>query len=365
MAVTDGVNCDCATGPQTRNFAQLREAVLRACGFIDATNATKENAQLQDMRARVHANMGYAAYSGYAPGMSDLIDGWLNQAAQMLARRIELGWTGADPLTAGTDTLDSTGAYGCDSRLVVTLATGIGKAHYGMKDAKLWFDMVEKAISDIATRRPPNAIDVVEESLRSSNRQIHLRYKAAHTERWFSWALTANVGKYGLYANAETADEKLDPLTIDWVGVQDVADQRWRPLVAGIPEGVNGQTVTGRPEAYEYKGCFRVWPVPANTSGSLLVKGHITPDSFGAGMTDAAKDTSVPSVDDELVFLMAVADVKAIFGQKDAQLYLGKFDMHIRGVVAGMHATNRYVPREGPNPVEWSDCPTPVYIESP
>lgn len=324
MAITDSINCDCDSGPSFRTLAQLRADVMVACGFTDVADGG-DIRQLQDLRAQVHRQLGFSAMgSSYAPGMSDLIDAWLNDAQRTIWSRISAG-DDVPVMVADTDT--------CTYRSIVvtTLALGLAKAHYGMPDARVYLDRFERLMGG------SEAKPVIDTALKSANRQLFVRYDALHTERWFSWTITAGVADYGLTANVEACTKRLNALKVRWVGVQDSDGAGWRPLTAGIPPGVYGPTQAGRLERYEIHQCIQVWPVPAETQGSLVIKGHFGPEAFET-------DTDVPTVDDELVFLMAVANVKAAYKQPDANSYVAQMETHLRKIVAGSHTTRRYIP---------------------
>ena len=342
MAITDTINCDCDSGPALRSFGQLRHAVFEACGFIER-DPDGGGATLEEMRERVHKQLGFAAMGGnYAPGVSDLIDTWLNEAQQTIWQRVESGDNG-EPSWMYDD--GDTPEY--NSWAIVTLALGNAKAHYGMPDAKVYLDRFERYMADVAGRLPPNAKSLVENALRSANKQLYLRYDALHTERYFSWPLVAGQARYGVSANVETCAKKLEPLKIRWAGVQDTTDQGWRPLIAGIPATAHGDTQTGRIERYEVRGCIEVWPVPADTEGVLVIKGHYTPKPFGVavvGPPAVSADDTLPAVDDELLYLFATANVKATYKHQDAQNWIQMAESRLRKLVAASHGTRRYVP---------------------
>lgn len=460
MAITDLINCECADSTGYRTLAQLRTDVLAACGFIDpfARAGTRTRAQLRQamrealgladpltsaetrtlvvLRAEVHRMLGFAAFgANYAPGMSALIDDWINEAQQTLWRRIELDNGGiALPARMVADANLTT----LDATPILMLAVAWGKAHYAMPDAKAYFDQTEKFLADWAARSPPGLDDMLNAALsqahdtvqrrvegmgesaastvsgtfdddadvatvddhgllllalgmmkakvgqgdakaqldlyarymedlekrmppnarmlatsylKSAHRQIYYRYDALRTERWFSWPLTADVALYDLPDNAEVCTKQLNPMKVRWVGVQDY-DGGWRELVAGIPPRVHGHDQTGRPERYEIRQCIEVWPAPEATEGTLVIKGHYLPEAFTA-------DGDVPTVDDELVFLMAVANTKGHFKHPDAQSYIAQMETHLRKLVAGTHTTKRYVPGERNDRLGWVE---PKYI---
>lgn len=329
MAITDSINCSCSDATGHRTLAQLTTAVKEALGFI-TQQATTDTRTLAVMRAQVHRNMGFAAHATYVAGMSDLIDGFINEAEQSLARRPELGIAAA-PTRMATDGSTCT----LDSHAIVMLATGLAKAHEEQPDAKVYFDRVERYVSDFAARQPPNSTALIKGYLQSAQRQIYMRYDALRTERWFSWDLTADVALYDFPDNEEACTKKLNPAKVTWVGT--VRDGTWCALRAGIDPHLHSHDVTGRPERYEFRQCIEVWPTPEETAGQLVIKGHFGLEAF-------AVDADVTTIDDELVFLLATANAKAHYRQPDAQNYVAMFETHLRKIIASTHGTKRYIP---------------------
>ena len=349
MAITDLINCECDDSTGYRTLAQLIADVLAGAGFINLQTPV-DIRTLAVMRAKVFRMLGFAAMgSSYPPGMSALIDDWLNEAQQNLARRPEFGLD-AEPLPAIMVADGDTNEI--DAHAIIMLAVAMGKAHYGQPDAKLYAEQSDSYISLIATRRPPNAPTLARRMVISAHKQLYMRYDALRTERFFSWSLTQDVALYDIPDNEEACTKQLNPLKVRWVGVQD-DNGGWRQLIAGIPPRVHGNTQTGRPERYEIRQCIEVWPAPSETVGTLVIKGHYMPEAFAA-------DADVPTMDDELVYLMALANLKAHYRHPDAQSYIAQMETHLRKLVAGTHTTQRYIPGIGNEPC-WSYV-EPKYI---
>lgn len=329
MSVTTSINCDCNDASGNRTMAQLVTAVRDALGFIGQQTGT-DIRTLAAMRTVVYRNVGYASMATPTAGVNDLIDGFIIEAEQSLARRPELGIT-ALPARMTGDASNCT----VDSHAIVMLATGMAKAHMEQPDARSYFERLERYIADHVARQPPNANAVIKNFLQSAQRQLYMRYDALRTERWFSWNLTANVGLYDYPSNTELCAKKVNPSKVTWVGV--VRDGIWTPLRAGIPPHLYNHNVRGLPSNYDFRQCIEVWPQPDRTSGQLVVKGHFGLEPF----TDDAHTTTI---DDELVFLMATANAKAHYRHPDAQNYIGQLETHLRKVIAGTHGTRRYIP---------------------
>jgi hypothetical protein len=171
------------TSLPTRTLALLRQDCFDALGWPDVLNSAQTRT-LAQVRLDVFGRMGYAALASYPPGMSVLLDSFINDAQAKLFRRLELDNGGvAFPavMTSDGDTLT------VDWVPVTNLALGMAKAHYGRSDAKVYFDMVEQYLADYSRRRPPNAADVVNSTLREAQEIVYRKYEQAVTV----WALSA------------------------------------------------------------------------------------------------------------------------------------------------------------------------------
>lgn len=325
MAITDTINCDCDDVTGYRTFAQLRSALYAALGFVDPLTASDVRT-LAVLRAELFRMLGFAAMgSSYPPGMSSLLDDWLNEAQQHLWRR--LGLTASLPARMTVDGDSNT----LDATAVLAMACYLAKSHYGKSDAKDW-----KEIALGGIRFPAGGKAAVDQHLKAAHALIYRRYDALRTERWFSWDLTADVALYDFPDNEEVCTKTLDPYKVRWVGVKE-ADGAWRPLTQGIPPHALGYSTGGPPTHFDFRQCIQLWPAPTMTEGQLIIRGHFNPEAFAA-------DADKPSVDDELVYLLALAQAKTQYQQPDAQLYMSQFEVHLGKLIAGSHGVNRYLP---------------------
>lgn len=184
---------------------------------------------------------------------------------------------------------------------------------------------------------PPGSVDMINSFLYEAQYSLYMRFDSLRGERYFTWQLLAGVGLYGLNANLETCAKVLNPDKIHWVGVVRPGNL-WTTLVAGIPELLNSYPNTsGYPVRYELRQCLQVWPVPTADAGQLVIKGIFDLLPFAA-------DTDVCTVDDSMVFALALADAKAHYRQPDADRYIGRAEAILNALVAGTHTTRRYIP---------------------
>jgi len=182
---------------------------------------------------------------------------------------------------------------------------------------------------------PPGMADLLNSFLTEAQELLYRRYAVLRTERFYSWPLTVGVRFYDLNSNAETSPLRVDPRKITWVGI--VRDGIWRALCAGIPPELYSHAVTGWPSHYEIHDAIEVWPVPQDTEGSLVVKGHFGLEAFAA-------DTDTTTIDDRLVFMLALSNAKAHYRQPDAGNYVRELEAMMQNLVAGSHQTRRYIP---------------------
>jgi len=207
---------------------------------------------------------------------------------------------------------------------------------------------------------PPGMPELLTSFLQESQVLIYARHPSARTERIFTWQMTAGEQHYGLLANREqnianpegTCIRRLNPDRVTWVGVE--RGGRWYALRHGIDPSHYTSGRTGSPERYEIRQCIEVWPVPSDSTMLLRVKGHFGLDPFTV-------EGDRTTVDSTLVFLLALANAKAHYGQPDAGNYVAQFERHLGEIIAGTHRTARYIPGSGARQA----VPDPIWIPLP
>lgn len=182
----------------------------------------------------------------------------------------------------------------------------------------------------------PGVAALIDEHLRDAQTLLYNRAQWLLMERWFSWPLLAGVRLYGLAQNSEPCDKRINPNKITWAGI--VRTGLWIPMRYGIrPQFNSYPTVVGYPLWYEIRQCIEVWPAPDITEGALVIKGNF-------GLQPLVEDTDRASIDDTLICLLALGTLKAHFRQPDAQTYVQMGEVMLSNLVAGTHATERYIP---------------------
>ena len=138
---------------------------------------------------------------------------------------------------------------------------------------------------------------------------------------------------------------------VTWVGISQ-GDSSWQPLVCGIDPVMYGSPDAGIPSHYEIRQCIEVWPAPADATWKLRIKGHF-------GLLPLEADDDETTIDPEAIFLQALANAKAHYGQPDAENYAAQAASYVHSLVAGSHHTRRYVPGQQPVAMTYAH-PMPV-----
>lgn len=189
---------------------------------------------------------------------------------------------------------------------------------------------------------PPGMPELLDDFIRSAHDFMYHRYSVMRLRRMFTWDLAAGMRFYDVDGNVDDCPRVLNPDKLEWVGISQ-GDSSWQPLICGINPVLYGSAITGIPSHYEIRQCIEIWPAPADDSWKLRIKGD-----FGPSPVEA--DGDVLTVDPEAVFLQALANAKAHYGQADAGNYASQATAYVRSKVAGSHQTRRYIPGSCPQP---------------
>lgn len=215
------------------------------------------------------------------------------------------------------------------------LAIASLKERLGHKDAGLYRRDYEKYTADGDRKMPADALGYVTQALQIAQEQLYRRYDVLRTERYFSWPLVEGIRMFDIPGNQESCDKRLDPRKVSWVGIE--YDDAWIPLACGIEPEMYSHNQTGRPQRYDIRQCIEVWPRPDETRGRLIIRGRF-------GLEPFTDDAHHATIDDQAIYLLALANAKAHYGQQDANMYTAQLETLISGLVAGSHLTNRYIP---------------------
>lgn len=240
------------------------------------------------------------------------------------------GTVSGDTSTPGTITIDVQANYNCECDDTTGNAT--------LKELRDRL-MIRLGFAAQVDNPPPGMASLLNDFLQEAQRLLYRRYDVLRTERFYSWPLTAGIRMYDFAENMETCTKRMDPRKVTWVGV--LRDGIWTHLECGIPPELYSNEPGGWPLRYEIRQCIEVWPMPVNTEGKLVVKGHFGLEAFSA-------DTDKTTIDDQLVFSLALANAKAHYGRPDAGNPVQQMEAMMLDYVAGSHNTRRYIPgRDG------------------
>ncbi len=199
--------------------------------------------------------------------------------------------------------------------------------------------MVRLGFAAQAANPPPGMAALLQDFLSSAQTYLYRRYQQLHTKRLFRWKVNPGQRFYSLKDNDEDVlcNFTMDPLKkIEWAGIQDSRNV-WYPLIQGIPPQLYTMIdKPWRPARYDIRQAIELYPMPDQTYW-LWMKGHFGLMSFAA-LTDST------TLDSELVFLWALANAKAHYGQPDANNIASQANAYRKELIAGTHQTAAYIP---------------------
>jgi hypothetical protein len=199
--------------------------------------------------------------------------------------------------------------------------------------------LIRLGFANQAANPPPGMTALIQDFLISAQTFLYKRYTQLHTKRFFRWKVNPGQRFYSLKDNDENVLEgvTMDPnKTIEWCGIQDSRNV-WYPMIQGIPPQLYTMiTKPWRPARYELRGAIEIYPAPDQTYW-LWVRAHF-------GLMSFANPTDTTTIDAELVFLWALANAKAHYGQPDAQNVAGQANSYKAELIAATHQTAHYVP---------------------
>lgn len=274
------------------------------------------------------------------PNIEDVVNTNLRMAQETVYRRIEVNTQhyALNALTADSD------ATTIDFWPVQTLATALTKAKYEQRDAKIYFDELERWLADYAARSPPNARGLAKSFLQDANTQLFWAYPVARNKRWFSIETVAGSRFYDV---PYFGDGFAELRRVEYVGYQQ--GDAWTQMYEGISPANFNNTSQSWPSRYKLGRYLEVWPTPDDVY-TIWLYGML-------GLAAFKDDEDLPSVDDHAVFTLALANAKAHYKQPDAGGILRQHQQLVGHYVASSHAGKRYVPGYG---VPQADLPQPT-----
>ena len=174
---------------------ELRDDLLCMLGFPDPLTAVdSETNTLVELREKIFRRLGHYYVAGAnAPGTDEQVDLWINEAQQTIFRTAEFDKAG---VAFPAEMVNDSDPTELDYVPILALATGTAKAHHQQSDAKVYFDELNKYISDRTLRRPPNIIAMATKWLERAQRHCYQKYKLLRTERWWEIPITQSNRVY-------------------------------------------------------------------------------------------------------------------------------------------------------------------------
>jgi hypothetical protein len=199
--------------------------------------------------------------------------------------------------------------------------------------------MVRLGFANQANNPPPGMSALTQDFLTAAQTFLYKRYVQLHTKRFFRWKINPGQRFYSLKDNDENVLENvnMDPTKcIEWAGIQDSRNV-WYPMIQGIPPQLYTMiTKPWRPARYELRNAIEIYPVPDQTYW-LWVRAHF-------GLMSFINPSDTTTIDSELVFLWALANAKAHYGQPDANQIAGQANTYKAELIAATHQTAHYLP---------------------
>lgn len=342
MADLTAYNSACDDNANNRTLKQLRDDMMRRLGFGAQVNNPP-------------------------PGMAELLNSFLVEAQELLYRRYDVlrterfySW----PLLVGVrfyGIADNAEAATLATPTGVTVATASGgtlaAGSYAYRVSATNANgetlasteaMVTAGASGKNTITVPAVTGATGYNFYGRTAGAELLLGSSATTSFVDDGSLTPAGALPVSNTTAICPKMLDPRKVSWVGVE--RDGRWYPLQGGIPPELYSLILTNNwPQRYEIRSAIEVWPAPGDTLSTLRVKGDFGLEAFAA-------DTDKTTIDDRLVFLLALANAKAHYGRPDAGNYVSQLETMMQNLVAGSHQTRRYIPGR-------DDRLDPVYVQ--
>lgn len=186
------------------------------------------------------------------------------------------------------------------------------------------------------TIMPAGSSEMMGDFLESAQKLLFRKYVCFRSERWFTWDMPAGQRFFDFGENNDACMKKLDPRAITWVGVSQ-GDNNWRELVAGINPVMYSPKTTSLSQYFDVRQCIEVWPAMSDDTWQLRIKGMF-------GLAPFQDDDDITTIDGEAIFMMALANAKAHYGQPDAGNYMSELAEYIGELTAGNKPRRRFFP---------------------
>lgn len=189
-------------------------------------------------------------------------------------------------------------------------------------------NFASQAAADAATVRLANSF------LRNGQAFMYWQYDLPELKRKFTLPTVIGTTDYA-YPTLDAGATLLEPRRIINVSVQD-GTTRSGPLREGITPSMYSNAASGQPSHYEARNQLELWRTPDKIY-TVHIEGFIKLKPFTADAHEA-------TVDDELVFMLALANGKAHYRQADAEVYAREVTTLLGRFKGAAHGGRRYIP---------------------
>ena len=193
-----------------------------------------------------------------------------------------------------------------------------------------------QATTDVATVRLANSF------LRNAQTQLYWNYDFSELRMTWTMSLLLNATRYDWPVGEDdpAAPSVLnvpEPRRLISVSIKE-NDRRYPALREGITPGMydSATTNTGIPTHYARSARIEFWRAPDKAYEAKL-------DGY-CKLRPFAVDTDLTTIDDELVFMLALANGKAHYRQPDAEVYAQEMNSLLRRLKGYDHGGRRYIP---------------------
>jgi hypothetical protein len=291
---------------------------------------------LYQLRRRLIRKLGYSAQiDNPPPGMEDLLNLFLQDANEQLWHRYEMlrqkRWWSIS-ITQGNRHYDIpyTGAYLATQDISFTSASP---------------DTIDTAAGDFVAAGFVAGDEIVVSGSDSNDGVYTIAaggVSASTIELTTNLSLTTEAA--GDRVVIEEKDFRhLDPRVITYAGLLD--GTIWCDMYPGIDPLLFNITQQSRPTHYQIRQYVEVYPEP-DQSYTLYLFGR-------TGLMPFTADDHIASVDYLPVYLQALAEAKAHYGQADAQVYFQRLESMLGDLNAESFSTTRFIPHPEKTTPSW------------
>lgn len=285
---------------------------------------------LAKLRRNLLIKLGYAAQlAAPPPGMEDLLDVFLQDANEQLYQRYET----------------------LRQRRWWTIAITQGNRHYDIPYEGAYLENADIAINSASPDTLVTSGDwvaggftvgmIINISGSDADDGYHeiATVNSSTIELTSSTTVTGEVTGTNTIRVTEDSFVNLDPREVAYAGLLD--GTKWDDMIAGFDPLLFNIDSQQRPVYYEIREFVEVFPEP-DQAYTMYIAGRSALKPFTA-------DAHVTSVDPAMVYLQALAEAKAHYGQRDASVYFQRLEGMLGDLNSKTFGNERFIPNPKPH----------------